>query len=95
MTLEEYYKKRTYLQNKHKKELKELAKKYALSNNPVQIGDMFTDHIGTIKVEKIGIYNLCPQPSCIYYGPCYTKYGKPFKSGEKRDAFQVNAQKED
>ena len=66
-----------------------ISKKYALSNNPIKIGDKVTDHIGTIKVEGIGVF-MEPVPSCIYRGVCYTKAGKPVKSNEKRNVYQDN-----
>lgn len=64
-----------------------LNKEYALANSHVKIGDIVTDHIGSVCVESIRIFND-RIPSCIYMGTCITKAGKPFKSGEKRSVFQ-------
>ena len=71
-----------------KKKLR-LNRDYALSHNTVKIGDMVTDHIGSVCVESISVFNDRP-PSCIYTGICYTKAGKPFKSKEKRSLYQIN-----
>ncbi len=93
MKKDDYTHRKRMLIEKHKDELFQLAKRYALANSSVKIRDMFTDHIGTVKVETIKIYtgnHFNDFPSCVYYGPCYTKSGNPFKSGEKRGAYQIN-----
>jgi len=59
-------------------------------NNSVKIGDIITDHIGSIKVEKIFLYRSELEPSFIYSGKRYTKFNKPFKSGEKTRIYQIN-----
>lgn len=74
-----------------------LHKKYAMENNSVKPGDKFTDSIGTILVEKIGIYleYATRTPSCRYFGVELKKDGTPKKSGEKRWAYQSNEVKND
>ena len=67
-----------------------LMKEYAEANNNLSIGDFFTDRIGTIKIEKISLYAEREYPSVVYYGTAYTKKKQPYKSGEKRSAFQIN-----
>ena len=63
-------------------------------NRGGQKHDLITDHIDTIKVEKISSSTLYNKPFCIYYGVRYTQTGKPFKSGEKRRVYQENLKKE-
>ncbi len=90
---EDYKHKTLMLAEKHKEEVFQLKKKYAMANSSVQVGDMVTDHMGSVKVERIKIhtgYHVDDLPSCVYYGPCYTKSGRPFKSGERRGAYQAN-----
>lgn len=58
---------------------KELAKEFALSNNPVKIGDIITDHYKTIRVERFSWGFGFKQP-CVYYsGTRLTKKGEPAK----------------
>ena len=67
----------------------EVIKRYCDANNPYKIGDKFTDHVGTIIIEKIGYSNytsLC----CTYFGLELKKDGKPRKEGSKRVAYQSN-----
>ena len=70
----------------------QLMTECALSNNIIKIGDTFTDHIGTIKVEKIKIATNGNErlPECVYFGAMLRKDLTPFKSGEKRDAYESN-----
>ena len=88
-----------------KLELKELDKKctldknkviikYIIANNPYKIGDNFTDHIGTINIEKIE-YTGGDSPGCIYYGIELKKDGTPNKRMNRRYAYQCNDTKED
>jgi len=86
----EYYERINTIDAEAKKKRLIVNREYALSNSHIKIGDMVTDHIGTICVESIGIYNSTRLPSCIYKGTCYTKTGKPFKSKDKRQAYQCN-----
>lgn len=69
-----------------------LAVEYATANSPYKIGDVFTDHIGKIKIEKIQttISMHSNLPCCIYYGTELKKDGTPKKSGHKRNAWQSN-----
>ena len=64
-------------------------KKYCNANNPYKIGDKFTDHAGTIIIEKIG-YSNYTSPCCTYFGVELKKDGNPRKDGSKRIAFQFN-----
>lgn len=68
---------------------------FALTNNTIKFGDFVTDHTSTIKVEKIGTY--CglghSTPKCVYYGPCYTTKGVPYKGDKRGAVYQSNVVK--
>jgi hypothetical protein len=69
-----------------------LAKEFALSNNTVKAGDIVTDHIGSIRVEKIKWTKGygSDYPGCVYFGTELKKDLTPTKKGEKRDVYQYN-----
>jgi hypothetical protein len=92
MTPEQYKEKLKEIQEKHKKELFQLDKEYALLNNTYKIGDIIEDHQGKIKIEKFLIYkgynnNL---PICVYLGVELKKDETPTKKGDKRQVWQSN-----
>lgn len=75
-----------------------LAKQFALSNNTVVIGDIITDHIGSIVVSKISVsigsltmYGSMPQ--CVYDGIELLKSGKENAKGKTRSVWQSNISK--
>jgi hypothetical protein len=82
------------LEQEYESKQKEVMREYCDENNPYKIGDKFTDHIGTILIEKIlySYYNsfLYEAPSCVYFGPELKKDGTPKKNGDKRKAYQLN-----
>lgn len=68
------------LARKHHREMEELAKAYALENNPHGIGDIIQDNTDKIQIEKIVIgkkWNGIPQ--CVYIGETLKKDGTPRK----------------
>jgi len=73
------------LENKKQK----LAIEYALTNNPVKVGDIVTDHCHTIKVEKIQIHFL-KKPQCVYLGSELNKTGSIKKNPNNNTLFQCN-----
>jgi hypothetical protein len=83
----------TEINMKHQREISLLRLKYcrALASK-YEIGDMITDHIGTIKFEGHGRIStaLHGYPEPTYVGKCYTKKGEPFKSGEMRTIYHSN-----
>lgn len=89
MNISEYENKKKALAKEYDEKKLELNKEYALSNNTIKIGDMATDQIGTVKVERILIWNW-NAPTCVYRGKEYTKAGKPFKKGGCRVVYQTN-----
>lgn len=69
----------------------QLAAKYAKTNRKHKIGDIVTDHIGSILVEKIMFTNgYSSLPDSVYEGPILTKQNKPRKDGKVRDVYQFN-----
>jgi hypothetical protein len=92
MLLETLNKKIDELEKNHDKLKSKLMIEYCDANNPYKIGDKFTDHIGTILIERIQ-YSLSINPSCVYYGLELKKDGTPKKNGSKRQAWQSNEKK--
>jgi len=90
MTQYEYQLKLNQINKDYELKLKSLAKECALSNNPYKIGDVVTDHMGSIKIEQIqftlggGKY----LPECAYTGIELTKKGEPNKRATKRRIYQ-------
>lgn len=85
------------IQKKFENKRYAIMREYALTNNPYKIGDVFQDHTGKIKIEKIKVYyqyfpNL---PLCYYEGIIINKDGSFSKKKEnKRSAFLSNEIKE-
>lgn len=72
------------LQQEYGLKQKEVMKKFCDANNPYIVGDKFTDHFGTIIIEKIRYsYTVTGTPSCIYFGT-------DLKNNDKRNAWQSN-----
>lgn len=77
MTKEEYDKKKEILRKKHNAEIIQLAKEYALANNPYNVGDTVKDHRITLKIEKITFdLSVYGYPSCVYHGTLINKNGE-------------------
>jgi len=79
---------------RHENEINSIKRQYADAHNPYKVGDVFTDHIGSILIEKWQYaytggsnYNT---PSLVYYGSELKKDGTPKKNGSKRNAWQCN-----
>lgn len=68
-------------------------KRYCDANNPYKVGDVFTDHIGSVKIEKIKHYISYSNPCCVYFGLELKKDGNPRNDLRKRDAYQCNEKK--
>lgn len=90
MKLEEYQGRLEAIQEDAKLKQRRLEQEFARSNSHVETGDMVTDYIGSVRVTEIGYYMTDGVPGCCYHGYCYTKAGKPFKSGETRNVYQGN-----
>lgn len=76
-----------------KERKKRLISLYASENNPYKIGDVVTDHIGSIIIEKISpslSFGHASFPCCNYFGTELKKDGTPRKDGSKRSVHQTN-----
>lgn len=89
MNYEEYKNQLSELSRDFEKSKQKLAIQYAKINNSVKVGDVFTDHIGSVKVESIG-FDIHGEPQCVYYGIELKKDGRPTLKGSKRQAYQRN-----
>jgi hypothetical protein len=71
---------------------KQLIKRYCIANNPYKVGDVFTDRIGSIKIQviKYSAGGILGGPCCVYFGTELKKDGTPKKNGAVRCAYQIN-----
>lgn len=109
MTKQEYDEKLKVIEENYDLLKKDLYKNFAFANNPYKVGDIITDHIGSIKIEKIRFkrppYNFLPTspecvyegiellPQCVYEGIELTKKGEPKKNESRRIVYQDNINK--
>ena len=89
MTISELNRKLSEIEAEYEKSKRIEFVKFCDANNPYKIGDTFTDHIGSIKVELIK-YTFGNKPCCVYFGTELKKDGTPRKDGNKRQAWQTN-----
>lgn len=97
MTPEQYKQGLKHLEDQFDKDKLELAREYALANNPYKVGDKVTDHIGSIIIEGISISRgsrYGDLPSCVYSGTALTKKGVPTKRNDKRTVWQQNIEEQ-
>jgi hypothetical protein len=90
MTKEEYNTKLKKFKKDFEDAKLQVAKEYAKSNNPYKIGDVVTDHMGSIKIEKIGFWITAEFPECMYSGIELKKDGTSFKNKKQRTVWQFN-----
>jgi hypothetical protein len=82
------------IEKKKYEETIEAIKEYCMSNNPYSKGSIFTDHIGSIIIEKIECHISKENPCCIYYGVELKKDKVTIKKNNpKRYAYQCNEKK--
>ena len=76
----------------YEQQKKQLIKAYCVANNPYKVGDVFTDRIGSIKIQviKYSAGGIVGGPCCVYFGTELKKDGTPKKSGAVRCAYQTN-----
>lgn len=96
MEEEEYKKELASLKASYEKSERELKIRYALANNSVKKGDVFTDHIGSIEVLEIKVADsfITKLPSCTYVGYILKTDGKRNKKNDTREAWQYNRKKD-
>lgn len=92
MELRVYRDKLTKIRRDYDNKMGKLQSDYAFSNSSVKIGDIVTDRIGSVKVDKIlyTIVSADDYPTCVYRGVEFTKAGKPRKDKSIRDVYQTN-----
>jgi hypothetical protein len=88
MTTEEYTQKRKEIEQKCEEDKKLLMMQFVRENNPYKIGDIITDHEGSIKIEKM-TYSW-HGPAAVYYGTIVNKNGTMHKAGKQRGVYQLN-----
>lgn len=92
MTIEEYESRLKAIKERFEKESQELSKEYAFSNSNYSIGDIITDNVGSIKIERIqfsvGGNFMRKYPECVFTGVELKKDLTPTKKGEKRKIYQ-------
>ena len=81
-------KKLTELKQEFESKKKEVLIEYCKANNPYNVGDKFTDNIGSIIIENIK-YSL-DIPCCVYFGAILKKDGTPKEDTIKRNAWQIS-----
>lgn len=68
-----------------------LIKDYALANNPYKKGDIITDHVATIEIEKISVYvGSSSDIQCCYDGTQLNKDGTINKKQNHTCIYQCN-----
>jgi len=92
MKIEELKERIHGLQVKFDSDVMFFKRQYCDRNNNYEIGDIFTDHMGSVLIENIG-YHYREIPCCVYYGVELKKDGTPRKDGSKRQARQSNEKK--
>lgn len=91
MTYEEYQVAVKALEKEYMEKEQAVVREYALSNNPVKIGDVIRDHHCKIKVERISVLrSFSKKPQCVYSGPRLKKNGEPYKNGDTESIWQSN-----
>lgn len=72
---------------------KKLDYEFAMGRNPYTVGDIVTDHLGSIRTTRIRVMrgNVHELPQCVYEGEVLTKKMEPVKRGKKtRTVWQSN-----
>ena len=74
--------------NEYEFNRKSIIREYALSNNEVEKGDIFIDHIGAIEVTDVLVNYSSLEPGCIYSGKKLNKEDYTPMKGKYRLAYQ-------
>ena len=90
MNIKEYENRKKEIIERHRKELHALDVEYAISGVRTRIGEIVSDKMKIIKVDKFHVSTTFTRyPEVIWSGYEYTKAGKPRKdlaSGSIREA---------
>ena len=92
MNLDEYKNLREAIKANARAEERKLSKSYAFEHSDVEVDDIITDHIGSIKVEKIQwtFASFSETPICVYGGTVLKKDKTPTKRYKYRKVWQTN-----
>lgn len=91
MTKKEFDREKRALMERHEKEFRELAGRFAAENNPYKAGDIIRDHHGKARIKGVvGIYNVGGYYYCIYGCESLTRSGGVNKNDPERRIFQTN-----
>ena len=94
MSIEEYKEKQKELKAEYRKKEQALDIEFAKANNPYKVGDIVTDHIGSINIERISYgYTFDSMPCAIYIGSELKKDGTEKKNNSVRNVYQTNLRK--
>ena len=87
----EYINRLAVIENTRIKQKKLLLAEYVTTNNPHKVGDLVTDHIGSIIIDDIKVWEgSLHEPCAVYIGKECSKNGKIYKRGKTRHVFQTN-----
>jgi hypothetical protein len=83
------------IDKKSLKEKEKIIKKYCDRNNNYNIGDVFTDNLGSIIIEKINYYfsylrGIDEEPCCLFAGTNLNKDGSVNVNEPYRITYQSN-----
>lgn len=90
MKKEELKSKLNVLYKEYEEKKKTAMGEFCEANNPYNIGDIFEDHIGKIRIENIKYSGYGDDPCCVYEGPNLKKDGSERKDKSRRNAWQSN-----
>lgn len=94
MTKEEFISAHEEEEQRHEDRMRIIDREYALSNNPVKVGDIIEDHCTKIRVDKV-LFRRCfdykrDTSSCAYKGTKLKKDGTPTKIPKVETVYQYN-----
>lgn len=95
MTEEELTQRLKNIEEDYKKARQTAMHEFAHGNNTCKVGDVFTDHEGSIKVKKLSLYFPFGKkfPKIKFEGVILNKNKTPNKLGRERVAYQENEAK--
>ena len=90
MTKDEYNTESSRISKRAFDQQRKLDSSYAKSHSNVVEGDIVTDYMESILVDRIRYTSFDTFPECVYSGIRYTKKGVPRKDGKRSRMYQCN-----
>jgi len=90
MTKDEYKTESSRIGKRALDQQRKLDSSYAKSHSNVVEGDIVTDDMESILVDRIQYTSFCSLPECVYSGIRYTKKGVPRKDEARGRMYQSN-----